>query len=92
VRELSVRSAMIIAIAITTASFANSAGWIDRPPIISQEREPLIVVPITSTRTSPITDPTYTSGVTMRTHRWSVAITAAASTRPIMMLTRCLCR
>ena len=28
----------------------------------------------------------------MRTQRWSVAITAAASTRPIMMLTRCLWR
>ena len=28
----------------------------------------------------------------MRTHRWSVAITAAARTRPIRMFTRCLCR
>ena len=86
------RSAMIIAIPITTASLANSAGWIDSPPSISHERDPLIVVPITRTSTSPITEATYTSGVTMRTQRWSVAITAAASTSPIMMLTRCLCR
>ena len=52
------RSAMIIAMPITTASLANSAGWIDIPPIISQDRDPLIVVPMTSTRSRPITEPT----------------------------------
>ena len=52
------RSAMIIAIPITTASLANSAGWIDRPPSISHERDPLIVVPMTRTRSSPITEAT----------------------------------
>ena len=57
-REFSVRSAMIIAIPITTASLANSAGWIESPPSISQERDPLIVVPMTSTSTRPITEPT----------------------------------
>ena len=52
-REFSVRSAMIIAIPITTASLANSAGWIERPPIISQERDPLIVVPMTQDQHQP---------------------------------------
>ena len=44
------------AIPITTASLANSEGWIDMPPSISQERDPLIVEPMTSTSTRPITD------------------------------------
>ena len=57
-REFSVRSAMIIAIPITTASLANSAGWIERPPSINQERDPLIVVPMTRTSISPITEAT----------------------------------
>ena len=52
------RSAMIMAIPMTTASLANSAGWIDSPPSISHERDPLIVVPITSTSTSPMTEAT----------------------------------
>ncbi len=39
-----------------TASLANSAGCTDIPPSISQEREPLMVEPITSTRTSPTTE------------------------------------
>ena len=55
-REFSIRSAMIIAIPTTTASLANSAGWMESPPSISQEREPLIVVPMTSTSIRPITD------------------------------------
>ena len=37
-------------------SFANSEGWIDIPPSISHERDPLIVVPITSTSARPMTD------------------------------------
>ena len=57
-REFSTRSAMIIAIPMTTASLANSAGWMESPPSISHEREPLIVVPITRTSSSPMTEPT----------------------------------
>ena len=52
------RSAMIIAMPITTASLVNSAGWTERPPSISQERDPLIVVPMASTRSRPITEAT----------------------------------
>jgi hypothetical protein len=52
-REFSVRSATSMADIVTTASLANSAGWIDMPPSISQEREPLMVEPITSTRSRP---------------------------------------
>ena len=39
----SARSATHSAIPITTASLANSDGWIDIPPSCSQDREPLIV-------------------------------------------------
>ncbi len=53
-REFSVRSATIIAIIVTTLSLANSAGWTDIPPIISHDREPLIVEPITSTSSRPM--------------------------------------
>ena len=60
---------------ITTASLANSAGCTDIPPSSSHDREPLIVEPITSTSSSPITEATYTSGARIRTHRWSVAST-----------------
>ena len=42
---------------ITTASFANSAGWTDMPPSISHDRDPLMEVPITSTSTSPTMEP-----------------------------------
>ena len=52
----SARSATSSAIPITTASLANSDGWIDMLPSSSQDREPLIVVPIVSTSTSPTTD------------------------------------
>ena len=54
----SVRSATSSAIPITTASLANSAGWMESPPITIQDREPLIVEPITSTSSSPTTEPT----------------------------------
>ena len=54
----SVRSATSSAIPITTASLANSAGWMDSPPITIHEREPLIVEPITSTSTSPMMEAT----------------------------------
>ena len=47
---------MIIAMPMTTASLANSAGWIDSPPSSSHDREPLMVVPIASTSTSPTTE------------------------------------
>ena len=40
---------------MTTASLANSEGWMDMPPTCSHEREPLIVLPATSTRTRPTT-------------------------------------
>ena len=52
----SARSATSRAIPITTASLANSDGWIDMPPSISHDRDPLIVEPITRTSPSPITD------------------------------------
>ena len=52
----SARSATTSAIPITTASFANSDGWIDRPPIISHDCDPLTVVPIVSTSTRPTSD------------------------------------
>ena len=42
----------------------------------------MIVEPITRTSTRPTTEPTYTSGVRMRTQRWSVASTAPPSTEP----------
>ena len=54
----SARSATSSAIPITTASLANSDGWMDMLPSISQDRDPLIVVPITSTSASPTTDAT----------------------------------
>ena len=41
---------------MTTASFANSDGWIDRPATRSQDREPLIVDPMVRTSTSPEMD------------------------------------
>ncbi len=90
--EPSVRSATSRAMPITTASLANSAGCTDIPPSWIQEREPLIVVPMTSTRTRPTTDATYTSGARIRTQRWSVAATITPSTTPIAMLTRCRLR
>ncbi len=40
---------------MTTASFANSAGWMDMPPSWIHERDPLIVLPATRTMTSPPT-------------------------------------
>ena len=52
----SLRSATTSAMPITMASFANSEGWMERPPSISHDREPLTVLPIVSTRTSPATD------------------------------------
>ncbi len=52
----SARSATNSAIPIATASLANSDGWIDSPPSCTHEREPLIVVPATSTNTSPPTE------------------------------------
>ena len=85
----SVRSATSSAIPITTASLANSAGWMDMPPSWIQEREPLIVSPITSTSSRPTIDATYTSGARIRTQRWSVAATITPSTTPIAMFTRC---
>ena len=53
--RLSVRSATTRAIPMTTASLANSEGWIDMPPSWSHEREPLIVEPATRTSTRPTT-------------------------------------
>ncbi len=50
------RSASTSAMPITTASFANSDGWIERPRTRSQDREPLIVDPMVRTSTSPETD------------------------------------
>ena len=88
----SVRSATSSAMPMATASLANSAGWMDIPAITIHEREPLIVLPMTSTSTSPTTLATYTSGARMRTHRWSVAITSRPSTMPIAMLTSCFFR
>ena len=41
---------------ITTASLANSEGWIDNPASRSHDREPLIVEPMVSTSTSPATE------------------------------------
>ena len=41
---------------ITTASLANSAGWIDMLPSWIHDREPLMVDPLVSTSTSPATD------------------------------------
>ncbi len=41
---------------MTTASFANSDGWIERPRTRSQDREPLMVEPMVRTSTSPDTD------------------------------------
>ncbi len=55
-RRASARSATSKAMPITTASFANSAGWIDIPPSWIHERDPLIVVPLVSTSTSPPID------------------------------------
>ena len=52
----------------------------------------MTVVPMVSTRTSPATDATYTSGAMIRTHRWSVASTSTISTRPIATLTSCFFR
>ena len=52
-RRPSARSATSRAMPMTTASFANSEGWIDIPPSWSHERDPLMVVPMVSTRTSP---------------------------------------
>ena len=49
----SARSATHSAMPITTASFANSDGWIDMPPSSSHEREPLIVEPMVSTSVRP---------------------------------------
>ena len=77
---------------MTTASLANSEGWIDIPPSCSQEREPLMVLPATSTRTRPVTLATYARGARIRTQRWSVASTATISTRPMATLTSCLRR
>ena len=56
VRRPSLRSATSSAIPITTASLANSDGWIDIPARSIHDREPLIVVPIVSTSTSPPID------------------------------------
>ena len=53
VRRPSLRSATSRAIPITTASLANSDGWMDIPATSIHEREPLIVVPAVSTSTSP---------------------------------------
>ena len=52
----SARSAISSAIPITTASLANSDGWIDIPPSCTHEREPLMVLPMVSTRTSPASE------------------------------------
>ena len=52
----SARSATTSAIPITTASLANSDGWIDMLPSSSHDRDPLMVDPIVSTSTSPTTD------------------------------------
>ena len=42
---------------MTTASLANSEGWIESPPSISHDREPLIgACPSISTSTSPTTE------------------------------------
>ena len=51
----SVRSATSRAMPMTTASLANSEGWMDMPPTCSQDREPLTVEPATSTSTRPST-------------------------------------
>ena len=53
----SLRSATSSAMPITTASLANSDGWIDMPPTWSHEREPLMVLPATSTPTRPTMEP-----------------------------------
>ena len=50
------RSASTSAMPMTTASFANSDGWIERPATRSQDREPLMVDPMVRTSTSPETD------------------------------------
>ena len=52
-RRPSVRSATSSAIPMTTASLANSAGCTDMPPNWIHDRDPLIVVPLVSTSTSP---------------------------------------
>ena len=41
---------------MTTASLANSEGWIDSPASRSHDREPLTVEPMVSTSTSPATE------------------------------------
>ena len=50
------RSASTSAMPMTTASFANSDGWIESPTTRSHDREPLMVDPMVSTSTSPETD------------------------------------
>ena len=52
----SARSATSRAMPMTTASLANSDGWIDIPPSCSQDRDPLIVEPMISTSSSPMID------------------------------------
>ena len=49
----SARSATSSAMPMTTASLASSEGWMDMPPSSSHEREPLMVLPMTSTSSSP---------------------------------------
>jgi hypothetical protein len=55
----SARSASTSAIPTITPTLASSAGWIDRPPTISQECEPLTVLPTPGTkiRASPASEP-----------------------------------
>ena len=73
----------------TTASLANSAGWIDIPPRSIHEREPLIVEPMTSTSTSP----TDRAEVDQRGQDPHPAVVGdehrAGSARPIATLTSC---
>ena len=57
-RRPSARSATTSAMPITTASLANSAGWIESPPSCTHERDPLIVAPLVSTRTRPPSEAT----------------------------------
>ena len=53
----SLRSARTSAMAMTTASLASSEGWTCTGPSVTHDFDPLIVVPITSTSTSPTIAP-----------------------------------
>ena len=87
------RSARIIANPTHSATFASSAGWIEKPGTWIQERDPLIVDPSgLSTSTSPSTAPRYAHGASARMIRESVRMTSTASVTPIAVLMRCRTR